>query len=198
VQDKYGDYNDAPSAAVGGGAAALGSDRSGGCAVTGAPPSSDRPPDPPEGGGSPGAGGTPGVTGEPGGGSGGTGASCRDRLAPRSTLHMRDVRRRRTGLSLKGRSSDRGCSHVARVYVSVAKVRGRHGCRFLRHDGRLHRMSGCRRPTLFRMHGTTRWRLTLRATLPAGIYRMVVRAYDGAGNKERPARGRNIVRFRIH
>jgi hypothetical protein len=27
---------------------------------------------------------------------------------------------------------------------------------------------------------------------------MVVRAFDGAGNKERPARGRNIVRFRIH
>ncbi len=58
-------------------------------------------------------------------------------------------------------------------------------------------MSGCRRPTLFRLHGTTRWRGSLRAQLPPGIYRLVVRAYDGAGNKERPARGRNIVRFRL-
>jgi hypothetical protein len=110
---------------------------------------------------------------------------------------MRNVRLLSRGLSLKGRSTDPGCSKVARVYVSVAKVRGRHGCRFLGHDGRLHGMSGCRRPTLFRLRGTTHWHRTLQAALPHGIYRMVVRAYDAAGNKERPAAGRNIVRFRI-
>jgi hypothetical protein len=50
---------------------------------------------------------------------------------------------------------------------------------------------------LFRARGTTRWRLTLSAHLPRGIYRVVVRAYDGASNKERPAKGRNIVRVAI-
>jgi hypothetical protein len=83
------------------------------------------------------------------------------------------------------------------VYVSVAKVRGRHGCRFLAKNGRLDRMHGCRKPVLFRMHGRTRWHLRLRARLPHGTYRVVVRAYDGAGNKERPARGRNMVRLTI-
>jgi hypothetical protein len=79
---------------------------------------------------------------------------------------------------------------VARVYVSVAKVTGRHGCRFLRHDGTL---GDCGRPVLFRASGTARWRITLRARLPRGVYRIDVRAYDAAGNEERPANGRNIV-----
>jgi hypothetical protein len=207
VQDRYGDYNDAPSAAVGAGAAALGSDRSGGCAVTGAPPSSNRPADPTDGGS--GANGTGGGSTSSGGPDTGGGllGQCHDVIAPRSRLRMRNVHRRRGVLSLHGRSSDRGCAataaltaragKVARVYVSVAKVRGRHGCRFLGHDGRLSKMRTCRRPMLFRMRGTTRWRVSLRAQLPPGIYRLVVRAYDGAGNKERPARGRNMLRISI-
>jgi hypothetical protein len=39
--------------------------------------------------------------------------------------------------------------------------------------------------------------LTLRGNLPRGLYRVVVRAYDSVGNKERPGHGRNIVGFRI-
>jgi hypothetical protein len=82
--------------------------------------------------------------------------------------------------------------------VSVAKVKGRHGCRFLGKHGRLaQRMHGCRRPVLHRLKGKTHWHLKLRAHLPRGIYRVVVRAYDGAGNKERPKRGRNMLRLRI-
>jgi hypothetical protein len=110
---------------------------------------------------------------------------------------------------VKGRSTDRGCAasaalagrrgKVARVYVSLAKVRRGGTCRFLRHDGTLRaRWTSCRKPVLFRAHGTSKWQLTLPArNLPAGIYRVVVRAFDASGNKERPARRRNIVRVRI-
>jgi hypothetical protein len=222
VVDKYGNYNGVASGAVGGGAGSLGSDRGGGCEVAGAPVpdgGSGGNGAGEGGGGGSGAGGEPGGSGSPGAGSGSPGAGgggtaggggsrgrCRDRIAPRSVLRLGNVLRSRRGLFVRGRSSDRGCKgtvslarrrgKVARVYVSVAKVRGRHGCRFLGHDGRLHGISGCRRPILFRMHGTTRWRLSIPARLPRGVYRVVVRAFDAAGNKEKP-HGRNMVRFRI-
>jgi hypothetical protein len=183
VQDRYGDYN----------GAAAGPAATAGCAVSGAPGGNSAG----EGGGEAiGGGGSPGAGPEPGSGSGSP-AGCRDKIAPRSVLRRRNVKRARSGLALKGRSSDRGCSRVARVYVSVAKVRGRHGCRFLGKNGRLARTQGCRKPVLFRVHGKTRWHLTLHAQLPPGTYRVVVRAYDGAGNKERPARGRNMLRLAI-
>ncbi|MEA2467101.1 MAG: hypothetical protein QOJ57_1227, partial [Thermoleophilaceae bacterium] len=185
VQDRYGNYNAAGTGAAG--------DR--GCAVAGAPSSvagGNSSGSAGEGGGeASGGGGSPGAGGEPGGGGG---AGCRDKIAPRSTLR---VHRRNRRLSASGRSRDRGCSKVARVYVSVAKVRGRHGCRFLRHGGGLTRLKSCRRPVLFKARGTTSWRIALRARLPKGTYRVVARAYDGAGNKERPARGRNIVRLAV-
>jgi hypothetical protein len=110
---------------------------------------------------------------------------------------------------VKGRSGDRGCAasaslagragKVTRVYVSLAKVRRGGTCRFLRHDGRLSgSWKSCRHAILFRAHGTAKWHLSLPARgLPPGVYRVVVRAFDAAGNKERPARRRNIVRFRI-
>jgi hypothetical protein len=196
VVDKYGDYNGAASSAVGGGAGALGTSRGGGCVVAGFPPGGP-------GGGGPGGGG-------PGGGGGGTGGvtlrRCRDRIAPRSTLRARDVRGSRRGLSVKGRSTDRGCGatatllarrgKVARVYVSLAQVRRGGRCRFLGRGGGLHGWTSCRRPVLFRAKGTSRWRLTLRAHLPRGKYRVVARAYDASANKEQPAH-RNIVRFTV-
>jgi hypothetical protein len=216
VQDAHGDYNGLASGAVGAGAGPVHGD---GCEVTGAPPPGERPDAPgegapgPGGGGGGGGGGGVGGGGAPGGGAPGGGAGaggrgrCRDRVRPRSTLRARHVRRSRRGIALHGRTSDRGCAasaalagrrgKVARVYVSVAKVRGRHRCRFLRRGGRLGPLGNCRRPVLFRARGTTRWRLTLHAHLPRGTYRVVVRAYDVAGNKERPARGRNIVRVRV-
>jgi hypothetical protein len=206
VQDKYGNYNGAASGAVGGGAAALGGDRGAGCEVAGVPPV-ERPADTGggPGSGSPGAG--EGGNPPPGAGGGTKRGRCRDRIRPRSVLRRRNVRRSRRGVSVRGRSTDRGCAattalagrrgKVARVYVSVAKVKGRHDCRFLGRNMRLQPLSRCRRPVLHRARGTRSWRLSLRAPLPRGIYRVVVRAYDRAGNKERPAKGRNIRRFRV-
>jgi hypothetical protein len=134
--------------------------------------------------------------GSPGGPSGGP--RCRDKLPPRSTLRLRDIRRSRHSVSVKGRSTDPGCARLARVYVSLARVRVGGSCRFLtRQSGALTGWRSCRRAILFRAHGTSSWRLTLHGQLPPGVYRVVVRAYDSAGNKERPARARNIVRFRL-
>ena len=134
-------------------------------------------------------------------------SACRDRVSPRSTLRGRHVRGNRKRVAVRGHSTDRGCAatatasarrgKVARVYVSLAKVKGRHQCRFLQRNRRLGRLTNCRRPVLFRARGTSSWKLGLRGRLPAGVYRVVVRAYDAAGNKERPAKGRNIVRFRV-
>jgi hypothetical protein len=96
---------------------------------------------------------------------------------------------------LPGRSG-RAAGKVRRVQVSIAKIQ-RRGCRFLNRRGRLQRQRSCRRPTLFRARGTKRWRFAKRARLPRGNYRIVVRATDVAGNKERPAGRRNIVRFKV-
>jgi ERCC4-related helicase len=83
------------------------------------------------------------------------------------------------------------------VYVSIAKVGGRHGCRFLTRKGRLGRKRNCRKPVLLPARGKRRWRLSQRARLPRGKYRAVARAVDLKGNKERPAKRRNMIVFRV-
>jgi hypothetical protein len=85
---------------------------------------------------------------------------------------------------------------VKRVYVSVGKVVGKR-CRFLTRKGTLKRKArGCTRPILLPAKGKAHWHFSIRARLPRGKYRAVVRAVDRAGNKERPAK-RNIVAFRV-
>jgi hypothetical protein len=132
-----------------------------------------------------------------GGGAGGGGASggCKDRLAPRSSISRRALHASSSGLRVRGRSRDRGCAGVRRVYVSIARVRGR-VCRFVTRRGKLTRGRSCRRPLLIRARGLRRWSLRLTGGLGPGRYRMVVRALDRRGNKERPRRG-NSMRFRV-
>jgi hypothetical protein len=197
VLDKYGDFNGLASPAVGGGAASLGDDRSGGCKAN----SGNEGGGAGDGGGSGPPGSNPPGSNPPGSNPPGSGGEqCKDKIPPRSTLRQRHIKRGRHGFSVKGHSTDRGCEgKVARVYVSVAKVRRGGTCRFLQHDGSLSTTwTSCRKPVLFRARGTKRWHLKLHARgLPPGIYRVVVRAFDAAGNKERPARHRNIVRVRV-
>src|SRR3954470_24864736 len=132
---------------------------------------------------------------------------CRDRLAPVSRLKRRNIQRSRLRIRLRGTTSDRGCratatlaarkGHVLRVYVSFAKVRGRHGCRFLNRKGRLEKLRHCRRPTLLRARGTSRWSFSIRARLPRGRYRIVARGVDASFNKERPKKPRNQKAVRV-
>jgi sulfoquinovosidase len=113
-------------------------------------------------------------------------ASCTDTVAPLSKLTS--ARARSGRITASGTSRDRGCSGaIARVYVSLARVRGR-ACRFVTAGGKLEaRARPCRRPVLIRAHGTRSWTLSLPARrLPPGHYRVQVRAIDKRGNKEHP------------
>ncbi len=134
--------------------------------------------------------------------------SCRDTIAPVSTLRLRHggFRRRGRRVFFRGRARDRGCpaanglnaagGRVARVQLSIAKV-GRHRCSFVNGHGRLTKRRSCRRAILFKAHGTTRWTFSKRLRVPPGNYRAVVRGTDTFGNKETPSKRRNIIRFRM-
>ena len=92
------------------------------------------------------------------------------------------------GLSIKGRSSDAGCHHGLRVVLlSVARA-AHHRCRFLQPNGHLAKRRRCNRPILLRLHRTRRWQLVMDIDLPAGTYRVLARAVDLAGNRERAGR----------
>jgi hypothetical protein len=89
---------------------------------------------------------------------------------------------------------------VHRVLVSLARVNGRHGvnCRYIKHPNRydLRAPGNCNIPILFRVNGKRRWSFRFGAPLEPGDYRIRVRAFDRAGNKEDPVR-RNGVVFRV-
>jgi hypothetical protein len=127
---------------------------------------------------------------------GGVSASCRDRGRPFSSLIRGRARvSRRFGLDLRGRARDRGCAGVGAELISLYKLE-RHGCRYLQPNGRLRRRTSCRRSVWLRARGTSSWRLRVRARLPRGYYRLLVRAVDRRGNHERPSKG-NSRRVRL-
>ncbi|MDT7799260.1 MAG: hypothetical protein QOI78_2693, partial [Actinomycetota bacterium] len=119
---------------------------------------------------------------------------------PSSTFDRRGIALRHRRLRLSGhtrRSGRAGCARkVRRVTVVVTwKVRGR--CRFLAPNGRLSARRSCARPVRLLAHGTTRWRLSRRASLPRGLYTVAVKAVDSTGRTERTRRHRNIAQFRV-
>jgi hypothetical protein len=144
--------------------------------------------------------------------SGARGA-CPDRIPPVTRLSKHGRRLRISGgtvnIALGGTSRDKGCKSatliparagVKVVNVSVQKVRGNgHGrnCRFVRKNGRLTGWRNCRRPVLLRARGKSHWRFRKTFSLPAGHYRAVARGIDLSGNRELPAKRRNIVKFTI-
>lgn len=118
-------------------------------------------------------------------------AACSDRQPP--VTSVRRLRVGRTGVSARGRSADAGCAGPREVLVAVALVdRGR--CRFLGSNGRLRGARRCGRPVWLRARGTRAWALRRRAALPAGTYRVWVSGVDAAGNRERGAPLRRVVR----
>jgi hypothetical protein len=115
--------------------------------------------------------------------------TCVDTAPPVSRLDRHHSRATRRGVTLSGTASDRGCGGAlreVRVFVSLPVSRGR--CRFLTAASRLAPAGDCRRPRLLAVRGTTRWRFSASARLPAGRYELGVRAVDRAGHAER-ARG---------
>jgi hypothetical protein len=136
------------------------------------------------------------------------GPTCRDRKPPTSTLRKRRVKVTSKAISASGTSKDTGCKGAAKanlggvkgrvktVLVSVAKVRGGGGCRFLQANGTFTKARSCRRAVLLPAKGTSKWRFSFHKRLPRGSYRLVVRAKDAAGNKEKPSR-RNTASFTV-
>jgi hypothetical protein len=121
------------------------------------------------------------------------GSVCEDQLAPRTRVSRVLVSRRR--VSVRGSSSDRGCAGLSAVLVSVVSGRNPH-CRFVQANGLLTRGRTCHRSVLLRANGKRAWRLSLKARLPRGRYRVTVRAVDRRGNREAPRR-QNVVPVRV-
>jgi hypothetical protein len=130
---------------------------------------------------------------------------CKDHLPPITFLRPSGVHlsRDHKTLSLRGTSSDpRRCrSGVEHVAVSLARIIGRRPqkCQFIKQQSvyDLTHTKSCRRPTLFRASGRTRWSFTFHAPLKPGFYRVQARGFDRAGNKETPNGRRNVVRLVI-
>jgi BNR repeat-like domain len=138
---------------------------------------------------------------------------CPDRKPPLSHYRSNDaVTLRDQVLTIRGGSSDKGCisanlipgtGRVARVEISVAKIRGDdestgNNCRFLKKNGTLTKSyRNCRNPILRRAKGHKSWRSNWRfpANLPKGKWRIRVRATDQSGNKELPPK---YFRLTVH
>jgi len=155
-------------------------------------------------GGSAGSGG-PGNGGNNGGGpvgggglsgGGGSGGCKSDKLAPRSSISHRSLHAAGRRFSVRGHSRDRGCARLRRVYVAISRAARGGKCRFVTRNGRLSRRRSCRRPHFIRAKGLRGWSLKIKRRLPAGRYKLTVRALDRKGNREKPRKG-NTMRFRV-
>jgi murein tripeptide amidase MpaA len=129
---------------------------------------------------------------------------CADTFSPQSTFAKGPSRVGRRGLSLRGGSTDRGCtdpgtsflraSGVGKVQVSIARVVRGNRCRFLGTRG-FGKVRSCRSQQVYLdATGTTSWRLERKLRLPKGEYKLWVRGVDQAQNVERRDARRNFWR----
>jgi hypothetical protein len=128
------------------------------------------------------------------------GASCTDTRAPYSRYARHEPRfKHGRPNSIFGTATDRGCrGKVTRVQVSVAQRVGpkRSQCRFLSKRGKLGRTTACGRHRWLSARGTSKWKLTLKKGLPAGYYKVWVRALDAHKHVEHVSR-QNVRTFRV-
>jgi hypothetical protein len=109
---------------------------------------------------------------------------CADTTAPKATL----ASLRTTGgkLSVAGTAHDvaSGCkaTGVASVQVAVSRTAGAGLCRFVLTTGKLSAPVSCSATYALVAHGKTVWTLASKRRLPAGHYRVTVKALDGAGH----------------
>ncbi|HEX6388176.1 MAG TPA: hypothetical protein VFZ89_01975 [Solirubrobacteraceae bacterium] len=124
--------------------------------------------------------------------------ACADTVRPTSKVTR--VRVTRRGVQVRGTARDRGCKgargRVARVLVAIGKAEPG-GCRWLAPNGRLpHKPTTCRLPRYLVATGRTRWAFSRRVALPAGRFRVLVRAVDRVANVERKRRKDAYLRVR--
>jgi hypothetical protein len=112
-----------------------------------------------------------------------TGPGCADRSAPKVSIGR--VRLTRRGVRVSGRARDRGCARVARVSVAVGRMVGKK-CSFLSSLRRFEKPRSCSRPFFLSATGRGKWVYGFKGRVRAGRYRVLVRATDAAGNRNRP------------
>ncbi len=143
----------------------------------------------------------------------GSSGGCVDTIRPKTRIAKASIRsaRRVRGngarkLSLHGSVTDRtSCKgkkgKVKRTVISIAHQIGRTGrggraCRNLQANGRFAKASSCHQFLyLTAHHKGKKWSFTTKHALPPGYYRIRVKSYDAAGNRERPGKKTNTVRL---
>jgi hypothetical protein len=140
-----------------------------------------------------------------------TTTGCKDKVRPKTRFAkaaLRTARLTRGGqkLRLRGSVSDRtNCKgkkgKVKRTVISIAHQIGKTGrggrvCRNLKANGRFAKRGSCHkfRYLTARRKGK-KWSFTTKHPLPRGYYRVRVKSFDTAGNRERPGKKTNTVRL---
>jgi hypothetical protein len=139
------------------------------------------------------------------------GAGCVDKIRPKTRFAKASIRSARRGsgarkLRLRGSVSDRtSCKgkkgKVKRTVISIAHQVGRTGrggraCRNLKANGRFAKPGSCHKFLyLTARHKGKRWSFTTKRPVPPGYYRVRVKSFDAAGNRERPGKKTNTVRL---
>ena len=125
--------------------------------------------------------------------AGNAGCTDRDRPATRFTT----ARLNRKGITLRGRSTDAGCSGVNRVQVAIGRQVARKRCRFVKANGKLTPARSCSRPVYLTAKGTQTWSFSKRVRLARRSHLVFARATDKAGNREKFALRVNGKRVRV-
>jgi photosystem II stability/assembly factor-like uncharacterized protein len=146
--------------------------------------------------------------------SGGGSAGCKDKVRPRTRFakaSLKSAKRTRGGqkLRFRGKVSDRtNCKgkkgKVKKTVISIARQIGRTGqgserkCRNLKSNGRFAKLGSCHKFNYIKARRKgKKWSFTTKRPVPRGAYRVRVKSYDTAGNRERPAKRTNTVRLQV-
>ncbi|MDX6703451.1 MAG: hypothetical protein QOF26_3677 [Baekduia sp.] len=116
---------------------------------------------------------------------GATATGCVDTVAPTATLASLRVIGGK--LAVSGKAADvlgGACkaSGVASVQIAVSRAASAGQCRFVLTSGKLSKAVSCAATYALVAHGKTGWKLTSARRLPAGKYRVTIKALDAAGN----------------
>jgi photosystem II stability/assembly factor-like uncharacterized protein len=138
-------------------------------------------------------------------------AGCVDKVRPKTRIAKAAIGAARRGhgarkLRLRGSVSDRtNCKgkkgKVKRTVISIARQIGRTGrggraCRNLKANGRFAKPGSCHKFLyLTARHKGKKWSFATKRPIPAGYYRVRVKSFDAAGNRERPGKKTNTVRL---
>jgi zinc carboxypeptidase len=128
-----------------------------------------------------------------------------DKSAPTTAIDGKTSKSSRSRILLRGTASDTAPNglkaRVAKVRVAIALRTGKL-CRFMGADGVFGKKVSCHRTSytvaqVAKPAGRVSWRYLVGRRLPAGRYLAWSRGIDAAGNVERKANARNLLRFTI-